>query len=105
MPVIRPRRPLALAAIFGALLLAAGTQLPAGATVTGSATAPEKTLTVPATPGKSVVTYKGHAPFANGSAGIAAGDPLDSCNTSKGDTFNDQHFIKVNIPAGMDTRY
>ncbi|MCU1589369.1 MAG: hypothetical protein JWP11_625 [Frankiales bacterium] len=87
------------------LALAASSQLPAGATVTGSKTAPEKTVTLPATPGKSVVTYKGHAPFNNDSAGIAADNPLSPCDPTKGDTFNDQHFIKINVPAGMDDRY
>src|SRR3954454_14119266 len=106
MRVIRTRRrPVALAAIFGALLLAAASQLPAGATVTGSKTAPEKTVTLPATPGKNVVTYKGHAPFSNDSAGIAADNPLSPCDPAKGDQFNDQHFIKVVVPAGMDDRY
>jgi hypothetical protein len=87
------------------LALAASSQLPAAATVTGSKTAPEKTLTLPATPGKSVVTYKGHAPFNNDSAGIALANPLSPCDPTKGDTFNDQHFIKINVPAGMDSRY
>src|SRR3954471_24672657 len=106
MRVIRTRRrPVALAAIFGALVLAAASQLPAGATVTGSKTAPEKTVTLPATPGKNVVTYKGHAPFSNDSAGIAADNPLSPCDPAKGDQFNDQHFIKVVVPAGMDDRY
>ena len=98
------RRPVVLAAIFAGLALAGATQLPAGATVTGSAAAPEKTVTLPATPGKNVVTYAGHAPFANGSAGIGVGDPLGMCEPAD-DTFNDQHFIKVVVPAGMDDRY
>jgi hypothetical protein len=104
--VIRTRRrPVGLALLFLGLALAAGTQLPAGATVTGSKTAPEKTVTLPATPGKNVVTYKGHAPFSNGSAGIGVGDIQGACDPTKGDTFNDQHFIQVNVPAGMDDRY
>jgi hypothetical protein len=102
---VNPRRHVLFAALFAGLALAATSQLPAGATVTGSKTAPEKTLTLPATPGKSVVTYQGHAPFSNGSAGIAVGDIQGACDPAKGDTFNDQHFIKVNVPAGMDSRY
>jgi hypothetical protein len=97
------RAPLAVA--FAGLVVAATTQLPAAATVTGSKTAPEKTINLPATPGKSVVTYQGHAPFNNGSAGIAVGDIQGACDPTQGDTFNDQHFIKVNVPAGMDNRY
>jgi hypothetical protein len=104
--VIRTRRrPVALSVLAVGLALAAGAQLPAGATVSGSKTAPEKTVTLPATPGKSVVTYKGHAPFSNDSAGIAVDNPLSPCDPTKGDQFNDQHFIKVNVPAGMDDRY
>jgi hypothetical protein len=99
------RRYVLFAALFVALALAATSQLPAGATVTGSKAAPEKTVTLPATPGKSVVTYQGHAPFNNGSAGIAVGDIQGACDPAQGDTFNDQHFIKINVPAGMDSRY
>src|SRR5689334_24931667 len=94
-----------IAALFVCAVLAAATQLPAGATVTGSKTAPEKTVTLPATPGKNVVTYQGHAPFNNGSAGIGVGDIQGACDPAQGDTFNDQHFIKVVVPAGMDDRY
>jgi hypothetical protein len=103
--VIRPRRPAAaLALLLAGVAVAAAAALPAGATTTGSRTAPEKTITLPATPGKTVVTYQGHAPFANGSAGIGVGDPLGMCEPAD-DTFNDQHFIKVVVPAGMDDRY
>jgi hypothetical protein len=106
LAVIRPRRhPAALALLLVGLAVAATTALPAGATVTGSKTAPEKTVTLPATPGKNVVTYKGHAPFSNDSAGIAVDNPLSPCDPTKGDQFNDQHFIKVVVPAGMDDRY
>jgi hypothetical protein len=102
--VIPRRHTAALALLLVGLAVAGTAALPAGATTTGSRTAPEKTITLPATPGKAVVTYQGHAPFANGSAGIGVGDPLGMCDTAD-DTFNDQHFIKVVVPAGMDDRY
>jgi hypothetical protein len=97
------RTPLAL--VLAGLALAGTSQLPAGATVTGSKTAPEKTVSLPSTPGKNVVTYAGHAPFNNGSAGIAVGDIQGACDPAQGDTFNDQHFIKVVVPPGISDAY
>ncbi len=103
MHLSRRRLPFALV-LAGLTLLGAG-QLPAGATVTGSKTAPEKTVAVPSSPGESVITYKGHAPFNNGSGGILLGDVQGACDPAQGNTLNDQHFIQVTVPANLNPSY
>lgn len=97
------RVPFAFAA--AALVLAATSSLPAGATVTGSPTAPEKTVSLPSSPGRNAITYQGHAPFNNGSTGIAADDPQGACNPDGNDALNDQHYIGVTVPPSVDNSF
>ena len=103
MRLRRTRLPFLIGAAVA--VLAATSSLPAGATVTGSPTAPEKTVALPASPGKNVITYQGHAPFNNGSTGIAADDPQGACNPDGNDALNDQHYIGVTVPPSINSGY
>ena len=99
----RPRMPLGLAAV--AVLLTLAAQLPAAAGVTGSPQQPEKTVALPSSPGRNEVTYTGHAPFNNGSTGIALDDPQGACSPDGNEQLNDQHYIGVTVPPSVDPAY
>lgn len=70
-----------------------------------AAAAADSTVTVPSSPGSSpVVTWSGHAPFNNDSAGILLGDPLDKCSLDNAE-FTTQHTVQVTFPSTIDASY
>jgi hypothetical protein len=69
----------------------------------------QSSLTVPASPGRTAVTWSGTAPFNNNQDGLVYGqlgldDPKNSCSTSN-TTLNDQHTVNVRFPTGLSQAY
>ena len=99
MQLPRLRRPLVLLTSAG--LAAAG--LFAGSVQ--AATSPG-TVTLPSTPGSHHVTFHGTAPFNNGQANLLFDDVTGACNPNdpNGQTFRDEHHVKVNVPSSVDPK-
>ncbi len=101
------RRPvlLASAAVGVALLATVGVPVASPAAAAASYGPVEKTVALPATPGRNTVTYSGHAPFNNGSTGIALDDPQGACSPDGNSQLNDQHIVSVTVPPKVDPKY
>src|SRR6188474_1212504 len=97
MRLTRSRRTALLAAalgLTGTALLATSVQ----------AADVDKEVTLPSSPGSNSVTFDGHAPFNNGQANLLFDDATGACNPTDphGETFRDEHHIKVNVPSSVD---
>ena len=95
----------AAAAATVSVLLALGAPVLSPAQAAASYGPVERTVALPATPGRNVVTYDGHAPFNNGSTGIVADDPQGACSPDGNAELNDQHVVQVTVPPRIDDRY
>src|SRR3954451_10702550 len=100
MRMPRLRRPIVLAVALGL----AGTGLLA--TSVQAAAAYDVKVTLPSSPGVDRATFDGHAPFNNGQANLLFDDATGACDPTdpNGETFRDEHHVKVNVPASVDRK-
>src|SRR3954454_8885653 len=63
-------------------------------------------VSLPASPGSDKATFDGHAPFNNGQANLLFDDATGACDPTdpNGETFRDEHHVKVNVPASVDRK-